>query len=128
MVIDSITLDSVDGFDITAQTVADETYYAEPDGDYTDEQIAAFQRGDWGYVGIVVTASRAGIELGSGGIWGVEAGVYPLDSEVSEVIDPLNDAGGSLAHYRDDLVSEAVSEARETLRRLTDEAINTYAV
>jgi hypothetical protein len=130
-IIDSIELGTAEGFDIRAELVPDTaTHHAEPDGDYTPEQIAWFNDGDWHYVGLIVTASRAGTDLGSDSLWGVEAGTMPLDNgEVDpckrlRTIDPLRDADGSLAIYREDMVGNAVADARLNLTQLIDAAID----
>jgi len=130
-IIDSIELGTVDGFDIRADLVPDTTYYGgEPDGDYTPEQIAWFNDGDWYYVGIIVTASRAGTDLGSDSLWAVEAGTFPLDNGETDPckrlrnIDPLHDEGGTLDAYRADMIDNAVADARLKLTELIDAAID----
>lgn len=127
-IIDSIELGTVDGFDIRADLVPDEQYYSEPDGDYSPDAVAAFRNGDWHYVGIIVTASRAGIDLGSDSIWAVEYGTMPVGKwgyppnvpagGESRMIDPLRDEGGSLDYYRADMIDAAVTAARATLASL----------
>jgi hypothetical protein len=115
--IDSIDLGIVDGFQIHAELFDDPTYYGDgPDGDYSDEQIAAYRAGDWYYTVIVVTASRAGHKLGSDTLGLVEYGTIPGAGE----IDPLNDEHGSLAAYRADMVDNAVADARMTLSQIND--------
>lgn len=121
--IDSIDLGTREGFDIRADIVPDNTYYAEPDGDYTPEQVAAFKNGDWHYVGIIVTASRGDVALGSDSLWAVEKGMMPLDSEISEYIDPLRDEHAA-SDYFPDMIDNAVAEARLNLTELVDDAID----
>ena len=132
-IIDSIDLGTVDGFDIRADMVpGNHTTYSggEPDGDYTPEQIAWFYDGDWYYVGIIVTASRNGTDLGSDSLWAVEAGTMPLDNGESDPckrlrnIDPLRDEDGTLATYRADMIDNAVADARLRLTELVDAAID----
>ena len=55
----------------------------------------------WHYVGIIVTAHRAGIALGSASLWGIE-------SDCEDYIDEVTR----------DLVSEAIAAAREMLTAL----------
>lgn len=56
---------------------------------------------EWCYVGVVVTAYREGIELGRASLWGIES-----------------DAGDYLTEVANELLDEAVDEAKETLGRL----------
>jgi hypothetical protein len=125
-IIDSIDLGTVEGFDIRAELVPDTTtHYAEPDGDYTPEQIAWFNDGDWYYAGLIVTASRNGTDLGSDSLWAVETGTMPFDNEENLLmIDPLRDKNGSLATYRADMIDNAVADARLKLTELIDAAID----
>lgn len=59
----------------------------------------------------------------------INKGVYPCHEYGSMPgageIDPLRDANGSLAYYRDDMVGNAIAEARKTLAALIDDAIDT---
>ena len=133
-IIDSIDLGTRDGFDIRAELVPDTTYYSEPDGDYDPETVAAFRNGDWHYVGIIVTASRNGTDLGSDSLWAVEAGTMPVGKwgypslavpgGESRMVDPLRDDEGSLNGYREDMVGNAVADARLKLTELIDAAID----
>lgn len=107
-IIDSIELGTVDGFDIRAITV--------PDHDYAADANNATDSARWDWVGIIVTASRAGIDLGSDSLWGVEC--------ERNVTNPLRDADGHLALYREDMVGNAVADARMTLIQLVDAAID----
>lgn len=119
--IDRIDLGTIDGFSIRAELFDDPTCYSDyPDGDYSDEQIAAYRAGDWYYTTIVVTASRAGIDLGSDSLCMVAYGSMPGAGE----IDPLNDADGSLAAYRADMIDNAVADARLKLTEMIDAAID----
>ena len=121
-IIDSVELGNVDGFELRAEIIPDDDSTPDEYGEtYSRLALAAYQRGDWNYVGIIVTASRAGIDLGSDSIWAVEYGLLPLgDGEVSEIIDPLRDENGSLAYYKADLIDNAVADARMQLAALTD--------
>lgn len=65
------------------------------------QRLAGWCSDEWNYVGVVVTASRAGIELGSASLWGIES-----------------DAGDYLVEAANDLVSDAVADAQATLSRL----------
>ena len=107
-IIDSIDLGTVEGFDIRAITV--------PDHDYAADANTATDSARWHWVGIIVTASRHSIELGSDSIWGVEC--------QRGVTDPLRDANSALAHYRADLIDNAVADARLKLTELIDAAID----
>jgi hypothetical protein len=58
----------------------------------------------WHYCGIVVTAYREGIALGSASLWGIES-----------------DAGDYLLEVANELLPEALEEARERVARLAGE-------
>ena len=107
-IIDTIELGTVDGFDIRAITV--------PDHDYAADANNATDSARWDWVGIIVTASRAGIEMGSDSLWGVEC--------ERNVTNPLRDSNGSLATYREDMVSNAIADARLKLTEMVDAAID----
>ena len=123
-IIDSISLGTIDGFDIRAEIVPD-AQQLEPEGDYTPEQIDWFNDGDWQYVGLIVTASRAGVELGSDSLWNVECGTMPLDNGETDpckrlvFIDPLRDSNGTLAAYRADMIDNAIADANLKLSELS---------
>lgn len=57
----------------------------------------------WNYVGVIVTASRAGIELASDSLWGIES-----------------DAGDYLATVADECAAIAIDEARAKLAQLAE--------
>lgn len=64
---------------------------------------------DFTAYGVIVTASREGIELGSDSLWGItldeSPGARSRDDQMAEIAD--------------DIVSEAISDARESLAKLT---------
>lgn len=70
------------------------------------ETLKAWCNDEWRYVGIAVTASREGVELGRASLWGVEAD-HPAD--------PYNEYLQTVAN---EIAGEAMSEAREMLARL----------
>ncbi|AXH49813.1 hypothetical protein KNU02_gp88 [Gordonia phage Pleakley] len=140
-VITSRTLDPVDGFDLIAYEVYDTDSSpigeeTENGGCYDRADIEAWRNDEWYYAGVVVVASRAGIPLGSGAIWGCDTGDYwdRGDGTYSELLDVTTrpagtyqtlsgpvarPAGVEFAHgYGDDLIAEALIEARATLARL----------
>ena len=92
-IIDSIDLGTIDGFDIRADMVPD-----------TDPANAS----DLEFVAIIVTASRADIDLGSDSIWGV----------VHNITDPLRGSGGTFRAYRKDLIANAIADANLKLTEL----------
>ena len=126
-IIDSREIGTVDGWDITAHLEWDAdttaTDYFNPDTADTPEDAAAdraaieaFNRDAWHYVGTVVTASRAGVALGTAAIWGQEYGEFPghtgsLSPLDADPDDPDNFANG----YGRDLVAEAIEEAKAKL-------------
>lgn len=83
---------------------------ANPPEGATKRQIAAlaaredFERfrrwcnGDWSYVGVVVTVSARGVDLGTASLWGIES-----------------DAGDYLLEVANELLPEAMEEARKRI-------------
>jgi hypothetical protein len=69
--------------------------------------LADFQRlkdwcdNKWTYVGVVVTASKADIDLGNASLWGIES-----------------DATDYLVEVVNDLINDAIDEAKKKLREL----------
>lgn len=80
---------------------------------YSPDDISAFNRGDWQYVGVVVVATFDGREFGRADIWSVEAGTMADGT----VCDPWD----AVVTY--DLVDDAVAEARKNLSALVDKAV-----
>lgn len=137
------TLDPVDGFTLTAYEVPDTDstpigLELENGGCYTADDVAAWRRDEWEYVGVVVVASRAGVDLGSAAIWGMDTGSYwdaitradgrtpygVLDNVPNCVSTGHPQPDGTIeyvtrddfAHgYGEDLIAEALAEARETV-------------
>jgi hypothetical protein len=69
---------------------------------YSDDQVEAWTRDEWSFVGVVVTASKAEIELGSASLWGVDCNFPGSDNSY-------------LAQVAADLQDEAVAAARAKL-------------
>lgn len=109
-IIDTKELPDSDGFTIQAHLVPDEEIKPTDFDCYDAAQIDAWKHDLWGYVGVIVTASRNGIEFGSASMWGYEYGDLP---GVDEWCNPLDDA----RNY-EDLVAEAVADARTTLTEI----------
>ena len=114
--IDNKTIGTIDGFDIEAHLVHD------PDSEFEvadplDEPIkAAWLRDEWHYVGTVITASKAGIELGSSAIWGQEYGLFPGHDDW---LSPLDGEGENLANgYGPQLITEAIEAAKVKLAEI----------
>ena len=101
-----------DGFTVTLEMVED-TDSTPFDADcYDESDIEAWRNDEWRYVGFVYTASREGVDLGEASICGAE-----LDFPGGKM-DGI-DAWISEDYYHADLVSEAIDDARATLKRLT---------
>ena len=135
----------VDGFTLTAYAVYDTD--ATPDGQdcYDAADVAAWRADEWHYAGVVVVASREGIELGSASIWSLDTGDYwarALRANGSghlvnpSTTDALADATdgdgqpvpGTFAHgYGRDLIADAVREGREVLASLVTSAAELVA-
>jgi hypothetical protein len=62
------------------------------------ERLRAWCNDDWYYCGVIVTASRNGIEIGNASLWGIES-----------------DAGDYLLKVANDLAPQAIAEARAAL-------------
>lgn len=108
--IDTIDLGTIDGFELRGELVPDtDSEPADFDG-YTTDQIRAWKRDDWGFCGIIVTASRAGIDLGSDSLWAVEYGAMP---DIPDFLNPLKDSD-----YMADLIDNAIADARLKLTEL----------
>ncbi len=119
-IIDTADWGQVDGFDISAVIVPDiESHCDEDWRSMGADSTAAYNRGDWSYVGVIVTASRAGVALGSDSIWGSEHGCIP---GVAEFINPLTDTDYP---YRADLISNAIADARMSISAIN--AVSTCA-
>jgi len=99
---DSITC-TVDGTDYTA-TIHHDTESNPHDSDcYTPEQIEAWKRDDWGFVGVAITATRGGVLLGSfASLWGIES-----DSSPEYFLEVAND-----------LLAESSPQANEARKRI----------
>lgn len=106
----------VEGLTITARMFYDECSSDRLSDDcYTDEDRQAYRDDDWTFVGIEVTASAEGFDLGSASIWGMEFGTWSDGSD----FNPLEDSHGDFASgYGAELITEAVDEARHALRNL----------
>ena len=135
-VYDTRILADVDGFTLTAYAVYD-TDTTPPEQDcYDAADVAAWRAGEWHYAGVVVVASREGIELGSASIWGIDTGDYweNLARErggvyVGDVLAEWTPTGvGTFANgYGGDLIADAVREGREVLASLVMSAAELIA-
>lgn len=67
------------------------------------EFLRGWCNNEWSYIGIIVTAFRNGIELGSASVWGIES-----------------NAGEYLRDTANELLEEAIGEARDNLASLCD--------
>lgn len=65
------------------------------------ERLRAWCNDDWQWCGVIVTASREGIDLGRASLWGIES-----------------DAGAYLVEVANELAGEAIAEATAMLGRL----------
>jgi hypothetical protein len=113
---DHRTIGAVDGFDIEAGLVYDYDSTVKDVECYDEETIAAYYRDEWHYVGIIITASKAGVVLGQASLWGSEYGILPgVDGWVS----PLNGHGDDFVNgYGPQLIAEAIAEAQAKIEEL----------
>lgn len=115
--IETRSLGTVDGFDITARIVPDTDTSADDYDCYTEEQIAAWRRDEWSYVGTIVTASKAGLDLGESSLWASEYG--HVGESGTGWISPLDGDGDSFVNgYGPDLIAEAIADAKAVLTEL----------
>lgn len=108
--IDSKDLGTIAGFDISAAIEPDCDITPNDFDCYDQQTIDAWKADRWYYVGLVVTASRDGIELGSSSLWGIEYGDMP---GIDEWVNPLN----QMDDYQD-IVDDAIEQAKQTLAKL----------
>jgi hypothetical protein len=73
------------------------------------EVLRAWCNDEWTWCGVIVTASRAGIELGCASLWGIECN-YP-DSDNSYLRDVANELSG-----------EAIENAQDAIKRINQTA------
>lgn len=66
------------------------------------DRLKAWCDDQWGWIGVVVVVKRQGVELGRAGLWGIE-----------------DDAGGYLVEVANNLIDEAMDEARAKLAALS---------
>ncbi|MDE1816844.1 MAG: hypothetical protein KGI11_09850 [Thaumarchaeota archaeon] len=71
------------------------------------ETLRAWCNDEWKYCGVIVTASREGINLGSASVWGIEIG-HPADPD-----------NAYAAEVADELAPEAIADARAKLAALS---------
>jgi hypothetical protein len=103
------------GLYLTARTVEDGDASARDFDRYSKRQIAAFNRGEWCYVGVVVTAEYIShhegripqySEVGSASLWGIES-----DSDE-----------GYFSEVARELAEEALAMARATVAAIRADA------
>lgn len=118
-VIDATTLGTIDGFDISAHIVPDLDATVSDSDCYNATQREAWRNDAWHFVGIIVTASRADVDLGSASLWGCEYGLLP---GVEGWVSPLDNQGSdAFANgYGPQLIAEAIAEARATLEKINN--------
>jgi len=83
---------------------------------YTPSQDIAYARGDWEFCFVLDKVSRDGVRLGSASIGGIESGRYTY----TDADDTVTGQGyvGPYTEAVDDLITEAIADARATLARL----------
>lgn len=105
-----------DGLELAAFTEVDyHTTFEDWDEPTNDEDTQEFRElyfsrkrqyeaGVWSWVGVVVTASKFGVELGSASLWGIESDSSEYHQQVA-----------------DELADEAIDDARQTIQKLVEE-------
>ncbi|AEV52132.1 hypothetical protein [Rhodococcus phage RGL3] len=114
--IESKSLGELEGFEVEAGWVYDDMtpdFYGEEA--YDAEAVEAFNNGDWSFVILTVEARFNGHVMGTAHLGGVELGFFP---GATEILDPLTDP-----EYLDDLIREALDEARSELHAVITKGI-----
>jgi len=76
-------------------------------------RLRSLHRGDWDYVGVIVTASRNGIKLGNASVWGIER--YGRNTPG---FDRQSDSEAYFTETARELAIEAISEAKNAIGTL----------
>lgn len=118
--IDWRDLDARDGFELSARLYYDSDSTPDDYDCFTPKQVQAWRNDEWQFVGLVITASIAGTELGRASCWSVESGLWTDTDENdnvtgTRVLDPLRDDD-----YLNDLIPEAIADARANLARINE--------
>lgn len=109
-VIDNRTV-IVDGVPVSVRVVGDSDVTPGDFDCYTPDEVAAWRRGDWQYVGVIATVELGGVAFEPGAaLWGIDyrTGDWSHD----------DDAAGYFPETVRDVAREAIHEATETARNL----------
>ncbi|MFC9995712.1 hypothetical protein [Nocardia sp. NPDC127526] len=115
--IERLDLGVIDGFRIHARMYGDEDESPERKYDpilCDPELMAGWRADEWFFVGVQVTASRAGVELGEASVWSLEYGWYdgryhnPLTDSPATHEDWVYGNGPGLIH-------QAIADAFDTM-------------
>jgi hypothetical protein len=70
---------------------------------YTEEQITAWKNDEWHYVGVIVTVSFQGVEIGNASLWAIDSEDPAYHQEVANELtaEALKDAEGFLKKAHD---------------------------
>jgi hypothetical protein len=108
-----------DGWTVKAEMSADEwaTHPRDEYDCYDEDDLAAYDRGDWWFaIVVVIVADAAGRTWGASSIGGVEAGTL-----AGTFLDPLSDEPGEYSPIREhDLIGEALRDALKSLEAFGD--------
>ena len=110
-----------EGWTINVTTTYDDTVPTNYDC-YTSAQVRAWERDDWYFCGCIVTASREGVQLGEASLWGIECNLFTYTDEDDNVIG--QGWVGPSKEVVDDLIAEAIEDAKDNLRRLAAFALD----
>ena len=88
---------------------------------YTPKQVEAWRNDEWSFVGLEVTVSFNGREIGSNSLWGIEHGHYTMTDEDDNVtgeeyLNPLSDE--QLGDWWSDVIEGAKLDAVATIEQL----------
>lgn len=110
----------VGGFDISARLVPDEETRTDDFDCYTSADRQAWIDGSWQFVGIIITASKAGIVLGEASMWANEYGDLGYDDDGNAPsANPLDGDGDEFVNgYGPQMIAEAIAQAKAKLAEL----------
>lgn len=105
-------------------TVRVEPDYSTHTGDfdcYTPKQVAAFDRGEWGFVGIIpaveITDGMATVTIECPSLWGIEYGDIPYTDDDDNLVERPESYDQNA--YLAECARECMTEAEQTLRRFS---------
>lgn len=107
-----------DGFDLVAYKVVDEDTSPDDFDCYDEDDATECNAGHWSFVGVVVKASREGIDLGEDSLWGVEDGYMSAAQRLDNPTGRVDAFDYTLGEDGADMPGEAIHQAKKVLAKL----------